>query len=296
MLIEGIVRFCDEKYQNNKYNKCDKCSYGDNCPRNCEKCLHYIHTPAKAPAPRKYDCSKMAYYYTCKYSFKYMSELIYAFSQLKYLEVKQHIKVMSIGCGPCTDLFAFDYLKEKGIYEFDSVEFRGIDSAKDVWLDIHEQIKRYDSFSFNSQFYYEDVTEFIDVITEAQWIPDLIVLQYAFSDMNKHCNSMHLHDFISKLASFVNESMNANTYIVLNDINLSVQMGGGRELFNELLVKINHAESRAYHFSNSNKPNHFDYGMEYEDNSLVVPNPQFIYRYNPYNSCASAQLIIKKVE
>lgn len=129
MLIDEIVDFCDTKYRNSKCNRCDNCSYGDNCPGSCERCLHYIHTPTSAPAPRIYDCSNMACYYTCKYSYKYMSELINAFSNLRDLKYKSHIKVMSVGCGPCTDLFALDFLRQDGVFKFDSVEFRGIDQA-----------------------------------------------------------------------------------------------------------------------------------------------------------------------
>ena len=225
-----------------------------------------------------------------------MSELINAFSNLKDLKYKSHIKVMSVGCGPCTDLFALDFLRQDGVFKFDSVEFRGIDPAKDVWFDIHEQIKRYSPSIIIPKFYYKDVTKLIDVITEVQWIPDLIVFQYVFSDMEKHCDSVRLHEFISKLATFVNDAMRKNTYIVLNDINLSTQMGGGRELFDELADQINNANKRRLHFKNNNKPNHYNYGEEYKDNSLIVANPQFVNEYNPYDSCASAQMIIKKVK
>lgn len=39
------------------------------------------------------------------------------------------------------------------------------------------------------------------------------------------------YGFISKIAQFINNDMNDNTHIVINDINLSTQMGGGREHF-----------------------------------------------------------------
>ena len=45
MLIDEIVDFCDTKYRNSNCGRCDNCSYGNNCPENCERCLHYIHTP-----------------------------------------------------------------------------------------------------------------------------------------------------------------------------------------------------------------------------------------------------------
>lgn len=70
-----------------------------------------------------------------------MSELVYALSQVKDLRDKKHLRVMSVGCGPCTDLFALDYLNENGIFKFETIEYRGIDLAKTVWGEIHKQIK-----------------------------------------------------------------------------------------------------------------------------------------------------------
>ena len=296
MLIDQIVKYCDDKYRAHTQNGCDNCSYEIYCPKRCDICLHYIHTPTAAPAPRKYDCPYMAYYYACKYSYKYMSELVYAFTQLRDLQNKNHLKVMSIGCGPSTDLFALDFLREDGVYRFNTIEFRGIDLAQNVWFDIHNQIKKYAPGQYDVKFYYKDVTEFIDVIADVKWVPDLIVFQYVFSDMEKHCEKNRLNEFISKIAQFINNDMNYNTYIVINDINLSTQMGGGREHFDKLLAQIVHADFRRLHFNNSNKRNHYNYGDEYEDNSLIKDNPQFLCDYEPYTSCASAQLIIKKVE
>ena len=45
--------------------------------------------------------------------------------------------------------------------------------------------------------------------------------------------------------------MSENTYIILNDINLTTALGGGREHFDELLVQIPQIEFRRYHFNNS---------------------------------------------
>ena len=202
---------------------------------------------------------------------------------------------MSIGCGPSTDLFALDYLKEKGLYKFDTLKFRGIDSAKEVWMHIHKQIKKYNENLYKANFYYEDITELIDTIVKVKWVPDLIVFQYVFSDMEKHCPPDKLKSFISKIGSFINNDMDPNTYILLNDINLSTQYGGGREHFDTLLSQIDVAHYRQYHFQNNKYQSHYNYGIEYESNSLVLKNPSYLGDYSPYTSCSSAQLIIKKV-
>lgn len=201
MLIDEIVKYCGDKYRTHMQNGCDNCSYEIYCPKRCDICLHYIHTPTAAPAPRKYDCPYMAYYYVCKYSYKYMSELVYAFAQLRNLQNKKHLKVMSIGCGPSTDLFALDFLREDGVYRFDTIEFRGIDLAQNVWFDIHNQIKKYASGQYGVKFYYKDVTEFIDVIADVKWAPDLIVFQYVFSDISQHDTKQSEFNMMKQVAS-----------------------------------------------------------------------------------------------
>jgi hypothetical protein len=224
-----------------------------------------------------------------------MSEVVYALRQLKDLREKKHLKVMSVGCGPSTELFALDYLKNMGEYKFNSAEFRGIDPAKEVWMHIHKKIKVYEKDIYTVKYYYADIVELIDTIVKVKWVPDLIVFQYVFSDMEKHCPQDKLNEFISKIAIFINSDMEEDTYIVLNDINLTTRMGGGREHFDNLLAEITEPDFRKYHFKNNNKRNHFEYGDEYDCNDLVMDFPSKLQFYEPYDSCASAQLIIKKV-
>lgn len=48
--------------------------------------------------------------------------------------------MLSFGCGPCTDLFALDALKEKRELSFNDVQYHGVDYSKDVWVNIHHDI------------------------------------------------------------------------------------------------------------------------------------------------------------
>ena len=50
-----------------------------------------------------------------------------------------------------TDAFN-DYLKESGLYQFDSAEFRWIDKAEEVWMHIHEKIKIYNKDQYIAKF------------------------------------------------------------------------------------------------------------------------------------------------
>ena len=49
------------------------------------------------------------------------------------------------------------------------------------------------------------------------------------------------------------------------------------------------------HFNNNNRSSHFEYGDEYPHNDLILKLPDDLKHYQPFNSCASAQVIIKKV-
>ena len=99
MMLETILSKCDRRQSNHQCGSCEVCSYENYCPKDCENCLDYIHTPFHAPngAPdRKYDCPHMADFYTCKYSCRYTSEIIYAIRMMKDLKKLDNLKVLSL--------------------------------------------------------------------------------------------------------------------------------------------------------------------------------------------------------
>ena len=116
-MLNTILSYCDARYETD-FEQCEDCSYGEYCPHDCEKCLDYIHNPthSKTGAPdRKYDCTHMADFYTCKYSCRYASEIMYAIERCVDLHKLQELRVLSFGCGPCTDLFAIDELHKRKV-------------------------------------------------------------------------------------------------------------------------------------------------------------------------------------
>ena len=120
----GICFYRDE-FQN-EHEQCEDCSYGDNCPGDCQKCLQYVHYLQNAPVPRKYDCVHMADCYYCKYAYKYASEITYGLACFAEIRNKKTLKIMSVGCGPCTELAAVDYLKEKGVLNMKNCNIEGL--------------------------------------------------------------------------------------------------------------------------------------------------------------------------
>lgn len=295
-MINTITRNCHERYEHSSPCNCWSCSYHKHCPKDCSVCLHYIHSPTSAPSPRKYDCKKMSDYYVCKYSHKYMSELYYAFSSLRYLPEKRHLKILSIGCGPCTDLFALDFLKSKNVYNFDFLDYKGIEIDTKIWRDIHKDVMRYANSKYQINIINANACSYIDTLLSGDWYPDVIVFQYVFSDMYKHGTIEEINHLLEQISKFVDFCPN-DVYLICNDINLSTRYSGGREFFDLLNQKINDPKKFAKkHFKNSNKNGHFEYGDEYRRNDLVVDIPEYLNKYNPFTSCSSAQLILKKVK
>lgn len=304
MMLETILSNCDKRYEK-PHEQCADCSYGAFCQHDCEKCLDFIHNPSHAPAgapERKYDCVHMANMYTCKYSCRYTSEIIYALERCRDLHDITELKVLSFGCGPCTDLFAIDFLREKQILSYQKIEYRGIDYSEDIWQWIHRDILEFQGDCCKIKFFYEDACEIIPKIAEGTWTPNLIVFQYVFSDMEKHTDIDNIESFIDTFARYYNTKVQPDTYIILNDINLGRGYGGGREYFDQLYGKLEGSVCRKGRFCNDNSkslyyPRGYTYGEDSDGEFPRNTNRLDLSpwkKYSPYNTCASAQMIIKK--
>lgn len=299
-MIDSLLMACDQRFQRERHGqKCHNCTYGGFCPNaecECERCLELVHFPtrvAEGAPPRRYDCTHMADYYVCKYACKYVSELIYAFQCLIDLRKRHDIKVLSFGCGPCTDLLALDYLRRSGVYGFKTLEYRGVDYGQEVWNNIHKDIIEFSPTGIDTKFFYEDARKLIQKIAAGRWAPDLVVFQYFFSDMNKNAKPGEILLFVNAFAEYSNTKMPVDSYIVLNDINLSTARGGGREYFYRLFKHINNGLFLSKGHFHNNLRNAYNYGCEFERNDLFF-DISTLWLYNPFGSCSSAQMIIKK--
>jgi hypothetical protein len=304
MMIEKVVSACDTRFkERNHKNACAECTYLEFCPNNCEKCLDFIHTKEHAPvgAPdRKYDCKRMADFYVCKYSCRYTSEMVYALRKLRGLSNKDSIKVLSFGCGPCTDLLALDYLRTQGDYRA-SLSYIGVDYSEKVWADIHTNIESFLPSGSEARFFYMDVFEFMLKIRKSKRAPDLVVFQYFLSDMHRHSGKSSVLKFLKAFAQFIND-ISHESYIILNDVNLGTSYNGGRDYFDTLSELLKPRSCRYGRFCNDNSrspsyPRGYPYGDdsdgEFPCNRNIFSLPM-LDAYSPFTTCASAQMIIGK--
>lgn len=297
MLIKRILKDCNEKYSSPK-NRCYKCDHPSECPGNCNECLRQIHFDAdKEDKRHSYNCRRLARYYVCKYAFKYTSEMIYALDGIDKLLRADNLNVLSIGCGPCTDLFAFDYLRESGKYRFNKLEYVGVEPL-DAWREIQEQIQiQCCKTNMKTYFKHNRIQDFLPILTKDRYKSDVIIMNYFLSDFRKYGGENSVIDFLRKIVYYI-VNVSPDAVIIINDINLDCSRGGGRDYFDTLfdILQMKGFKCVRRHFNNSNKPNHFDYGDEYSSNELIFTN-ELIFKYNyyePYSSCSSAQIIIYK--
>lgn len=233
---------------------------------------------------------------------RYTSEIIYGLRRFRSLKSREEIKVLSFGCGPCTDLFALDYMKRNREMDYQTVEYRGIDYSEAVWENIHRDIKGIENNECKICFYYADMCDIIDDIYQENWTPDLIVFQYVFSDMHKHTGEEGTRIFIDKFSEYYNMKASENTCIILNDINLGTKYGGGREYFDQLYYRLESSSVKRGRFCNDNsRSSYYPRGYTYGDDSDgELPDNANLFdlspwqRYSPFNTCASAQMLIQR--
>ncbi|MBQ9433222.1 MAG: hypothetical protein IJU26_03295 [Synergistaceae bacterium] len=112
MLIDDLIDFCDSRRKNmlavggSKCTRCDMPAHW--CNKNCGTCLNQIHFTRKPGERTDYDCENMIDFYVCSYTHKYASEFLYMLTHFNAVKNLEEYRIISIGCGGCSDLIAFD--------------------------------------------------------------------------------------------------------------------------------------------------------------------------------------------
>lgn len=274
--------FVESKY------KCDHCE--NNCQGGCEECLNAIHF---SHDDRPYNCSNIVYFYTCKYTYKYSSEVDILISKLKSLKSFKAFNVLSIGCGPCTELIGLLRCSERSGFN-KPITYAAFE-MNEIWKPIHGFfIDQFKNLSNNNiRFSYSDACQAIPRLNlrNVEWKPNILILQYVLSDMDKA--SMQIKPFIDDLFSKVISYMPLYSYIIINDIN----HWKARQWFDYLKNKFNKkyiAWNYRGYFENNNRKA-YEYGTMHTSNRLTCPVDNVIDRkYHPWKFCSSAHLVLKK--
>lgn len=278
MLIHDIIDYCDIAY---RHYHCNKCT-GHNCSHNCKKCLDDIHFHTNQ-IRTKYDCEKLLYYYICRYSYKYCSEISYA---LDFIELNKYpyFDILSLGCGGAADLMAFDHMFEDDI----NIYYHGVD-INTYWDDIHSKITElYPNASFATGF---DIKS--DIPTLSQNSYNVIIIEYLISYLYSHGSTV-VERLFDDLIEYVvkNKPQNSPLLIIINDVD---SINTGRDVFIKLAHKIKrngyNISIRKLHFKENS---YYSNSERHQSNALLFDCPwNFQQEYCVPLSCESAQLIIE---
>lgn len=288
MEIEELISCCDKMYRgactDHGYKDCKDCT--NDCYGSCKRCLEYIHFENN----RRYNCINMLNYYVCKYSYRYLSEIGRIFSEINILDSKKDISMISIGCGPCTDLFGVkQYMRNNNVDI--NLKYTGIE-LEDKWQYVHKLISS-KTGNNDIKFIYTDITKDDDLPNELNTC-DILFFQYVISDMTRNNTEQDMKTFLQHIVERIIWRMKAGSYIIINDINhdkARVYFDKMVDIMGKVGIK---SSAWRYHFE-SNKPTHYHYGNEYEDNSLICYVDDDIKRYyGSWMNCGSAQIIIRR--
>lgn len=295
MLIDRIVDFCDNQYSNqDTYHICKTCKHPSQCSGNCKNCLEEIHYPNKYPNGKKdYDCSNLINFYVCDYSFKYASEILYLLRKCESLNNIDNYHIMSIGCGGCPDLMAFEsFIEESHLNK--RISYIGID-INELWEPIHNQIKTYKTNNIkNIQFIYVDAIQYFDEMTIKD--ANVLILQYVISHFYNTNQISEIEAFFDQLIDSIikYKEQNKPFVIIINDVNSNNR---GRDYFLEFCEKLKarnfHGIYNPYYFDYNIKNSKQCYGMKHESNDVLYSIPNKLKKYEPWRKCSSAQLLIE---
>lgn len=277
-LLEKMIEYCDQMYSD---YQCDECT-GHNCTNKCKDCLDDIHFHTNR-IRRSYDCEKLLYYYLCRYSYKYCSEIIYA---LEKIDPSRYpfFNILSLGCGGAADLMAFDCCTDGD----DDIYYHGVD-INTYWDDIHSKISElYPHASFTTNF---DVKRDIPTLRNESY--NVVIIEYLISYLYSRGSSVVSNlfdDIIEYIVS--NKPQGSPMLIIINDVD---SINTGRDTFKRLAEKLENLgyditvqklrfKSDAYYSGSTQYPS---------NQNLFECVWEFQQKYCVALRCESAQMLIE---
>lgn len=286
MDVNDIVVYCDSHWV------CPRCGIacGNDCKGHCLKCLEHIHKTDTHD--RTYNCANIAFCYTCKYIYKYSSEIFHILEKLgNILKRAKKIRAASIGCGPASELFGLYQYRDSYKMSY-CIEYDGFEKNH-IWEPIHNEILKQGGID-KIKFHYCDIFDYYDGTTP---LPNLLILNYVISDIVRQSSLEEIATFIDSLVNLISR-MHQGSFVVLNDINLGRNNTEARYYYSIIINKLARigvqTKSFKLHFPSS-RQYYYSYGHEVNNNGVVQTIPENIEKkYDPWDECRSAALIFRK--
>jgi len=282
-----IIRFCYENYSRN--NRCPDCK--NDCKNSCKQCLEDIHMDR---IKRRYNCNNIIYCYVCRYMLKYMSEFYYLFRNNDELRSLDDYTILSVGCGPCSDLLGIAHYVGSSRPNV-SIKYIGVD-LNPYWGNVHAVVdseSKRSNLDIKTKFLQKDITEIFNGLGEKtdKLSVNIVTLHYVLSDMVY--NAGNIHNFFKDLYNSIISKMPNGSFIVINDIN-HYKARDYFDVFFRMLCGYGWYTCEKYYFDNNLREPHV-YGDKHPSNALALEIPAYLHDYDVWNYCSSSQMLIKKM-
>ena len=233
-LINTLTTYCETQF--NQYGECQKCTHpSGKCSGSCLTCSEQINFHKGGRSD--YDCQKFIYYYVCRYSWKYCSEIIYALEQID-LSAYPAYNILSIGCGGAPDLMAFDEIRTA--WDATELFYKGYD-INPYWAPVHNTINQYVNLNkhMSSEFKNKNIFETLNEGKPSVRHYNIIVLEYFLSHfLQQNVKQIGEKLFDGLIANVLPNRLDNSPFLFLiNDIDHF----GVRDCFDILLQKLQNA-------------------------------------------------------
>lgn len=231
-MMSGIYKQIIEKCFSNlkdAYEK-DVCFWECTCPPDtnffhCEKkcqtnhhcglCLDAILKPKSGNQKQStYRCIPITYTYMLRFLNPYASEIFHIFERNENLRTKlSEGLVVSIGCGPATELVAINEICEK--YVLPSFRYAGFDT-NDTWKYVQNIVKESIETKNKKICFIPQELRFDQKILQRTKI---LIINYMISHMYSHEGTMQLKTWFNTVLTPLFTAMPVDSYIIINDVN-----------------------------------------------------------------------------
>ena len=242
----------------------------------CEDCLRKIHY-GNIP-DLNYDCKKIVYMYVCKNAYRYTIEICRMFYAIKeWLFNQRERSICSIGCGPATELIAFETLRSKweSLHDKDYA-FDGFD-INTIWNDIQKQLLSIFDNNDNASVSFH-LWNVFTYYKNAGYYPNIIILNYCLSDALRS-DFENFEAFVDRIIELFLQK--PNCCLLINDINLGSNNKEVRYYFNIIISKLQSfqikLDVKKMYFNDSIKKS-YPYGQMWKSSKVVFGIPQHIER------------------
>lgn len=290
-LLSALTTYCANQFY--RYGDCPQCSHpSGRCSGSCLKCSEEVNYH-RAGGRTDYDCQKFMYYYVCRYSWKYCSEIMYALEQIDLSNYPAY-NILSIGCGGAPDLMAFEEMMSA--WDTKNIFYEGYD-INPLWFPIHRAAEQY---TLSTQYTHAEliIKDIFDALRDGELVThnyNVIVLEYLLSHFPPRDRADWASELFDELLQNVlpNRLDKSPFLLLINDID-HFQV---RDCFDMLLQKLSdkgyYGSYKRKHFSNRSH-DYNDGSIQYSTWNNRFPIPETMKdTFNCAINCTSAQLIVE---